>query len=62
MAGDPGGRWIRIPLIGDTEGVVVLLPDEPFTEENWQVFISCLDAMRPGLVDTRTKEALHDQP
>ena len=45
------GAWIRIPLIGDSEGVVVLLPDGPVSEENWQHFMRCLEAMKPGLVE-----------
>ena len=46
-----GGRWIRIPLIGDAEGIVLLLPDSPLTPENWEHFKNVLGALRPGLVD-----------
>lgn len=50
-----GGRWLRIPLIGDANGVVVLLPDEPLTEENFDHLLNILTVMRPGLV-ARTSE------
>lgn len=44
------GRWIRIPLIGDPAGVVLLLPDEALSGANWDHLVACLAAMRPGLV------------
>ena len=43
-------RWVRIPLIGDVEGVAILLPEQPLSEANWQQFMRSLEAMKPGLV------------
>lgn len=44
------GRWVRVPLIGDVEGIVLLLPDELLSAENWEQFMRSLDVMKPGLV------------
>ena len=44
------GRWTRVPLVGDMAGIMLLLPDEPLSPENWDQFMRCLEAMRPGLV------------
>lgn len=52
MTGD--GRWIRIPLLGDVKGIVLLLPDEPLSEENWQQFLLSLDALKPALIEQCT--------
>lgn len=43
--------WIRIPLIGDPDGVVLIFPKRQISEENWAHLMLCLDAMRPGLVE-----------
>jgi hypothetical protein len=51
-------NWVRIPLIGNVKGIVLVLPPEPISEENWQHLMACLDAMKPGLTYTppRTEE------
>jgi len=55
------GAWIRIPLIGDPEGVVVLLPDGgPVSEENWHHLMRCLEAMKPGLVEQPSASEVTD--
>lgn len=44
-------EWVRIPLIDDVEGIVILLPPTPLSEANWQQFMRSLEVMKPGLVE-----------
>jgi len=46
-----GNKWVRIPLHGDVEGIVLLLPDKPLSAENWAHFMRVLEAMRPALME-----------
>jgi hypothetical protein len=50
-ADDYAGRSIRIPLPGNPEGIVLLLPDKQLTSLEWDIFKNVLGAMRPALVD-----------